>query len=116
MRIAVGITGIVLSFVSFLQSGILTFASSFAQEQALGEAGAVGMLMAFLMFLGGAFSFGVPKVALVMFIFTFLLSFVAKDAFPDAAFWGYVNLALGGLLAKFGQLNTNNNNVNTKNP
>ncbi|WIV50718.1 hypothetical protein QQG91_13800 [Marivivens sp. LCG002] len=112
MKIAVGIIGIVLSFVSFMQSGLLTVASSVAEKQGVMQAGAVGMLMAFLMFLGGAFSFGVPKVALVMFIVNFLLSFVAKDQFPDAAFWGYVSLVLGGLLAKFGEPSKKTNDTN----
>lgn len=103
MRIAVGIIALVLSLMVFMQSCALTGVSSIADEQAMGEAGAIGILMAFGMLLGGAFAFALPNVAKIIFAIVFLLSFAAKTDFPDAAFWGYVSLVLGVLLAFFGE-------------
>lgn len=98
MKIAVGIIGIVLSMVAFLQSCTLVGLSNIAREEAVEGAAALGSLTAFFMFLGGAFSFGLPGVARVLFALAFLLSIPARKEFPDMWVWGIASAVLGILL------------------
>ncbi|MBU3262205.1 hypothetical protein KPG71_19495, partial [Roseovarius sp. PS-C2] len=62
MKIAVGIIGITLALIALLQSCTITGLSGISEDQATGEAGAFGMMTAFLMFFGGAFAFGLPRI------------------------------------------------------
>ncbi|MBC6437980.1 MAG: hypothetical protein GDA52_07560 [Rhodobacteraceae bacterium] len=98
MKIAVGIIAIALGLVALLQSCALTGVSSVIEDQATQEAGALGVLTAFLMFLGGAFAFGLPRVAQIFFILGFLASIPARDNFPDMWIWGIISAILAGLL------------------
>lgn len=98
MKIAVGIIGLVLSMIALLQSCTITGLSNLANNNSVGEAGALGVLTSLLMFFGGAFSFGLPKVARVMFVLSFVVSIPARKAFPDMWVWGIASLILGLLL------------------
>jgi len=98
MKIAVGIIGLVLSMIALLQSCTITGLSGLANDQAVGEAGAMGMVAAFLMFFGGAFSFGIPAVARVLFALGFLASIPARESYPDMWIWGIASAVLGLLL------------------
>jgi hypothetical protein len=98
MKIAVGIIGLALSMIALLQSCAITGLSGLANDQAVGEAGAMGMVTAFLMFFGGAFSFGLPGVARVLFALGFLASIPARESYPDMWVWGIASAGLGGLL------------------
>lgn len=98
MKIAVGIIGLFLSLIALMQSCTITGLSGLADDQAVGEAGALGMATAILMFFGSAFSFGLPKVARVLFLLAFLVSIPAREAFPDMWVWGVASLILGVLL------------------
>lgn len=99
MKIAVGIIALVLSMVAFMQSCTITGLSGITNDSAVGEAGALGMLTAFLMFLGGAFAFGVPRAAQVLLGLAFLVSIPARDEFPDMWVWGIIALVLAVLLS-----------------
>lgn len=98
MKIAVGIIGIALSVMAFLQSFAVAGLANLAQDENVGQAGSIGVLTAFLIFLGGAFAFGLPKVARVLFVLGFLASIPARSYFPDMLIWGGVSLILGVLL------------------
>lgn len=98
MKIAVGIIGITLAIIALVQSCTLTGLSNLVEDEASGEAGAMGMLTAFLMFFGGAFAFGVPRVAQVLFVLGFLASIPARENFPDMWLWGIISAVLAGLL------------------
>ncbi|RDC68891.1 hypothetical protein DLJ49_19585 [Rhodovulum sp. 12E13] len=98
MKIAVGIIGITLALIALMQSCTITGLSGIVEDEATGEAGAMGMLTAFLMFFGGAFAFGVPRVAQVFFGLAFLASIPARENFPDMWVWGIISAILAGLL------------------
>jgi hypothetical protein len=98
LKIAVGIIGIFLSLTALLQSCSINGLSRLSENQELETAGALGMLTAFLMFFGSAFTFGLPKVARVFFALAFLVSIPARKEFPDMWVWGVASLILGLLL------------------
>ncbi len=62
------------------------------------SAGGIGMLTAVAMFFGGAFAFGLPRVAGFMFAISFGLSLLAKKDFPDMQIWGWLSAILYFLL------------------
>lgn len=99
MKIAVGIIALVLSMIVFMQSCTITGLSGLADDTASQEAGTFGMLTAFLMFLGGAFAFGVPRVATALLALAFLASIPAREDFPDMMIWGGVCAVLGLILS-----------------
>lgn len=101
MKIAVGIIALAFSLIALLQSCAVTGLSGAVGQTSSQEAGGIGMLVAVAMFFGGAFSFGVPKVASVMFGAAFGLSLLARKDFPDMQIWGYLALILGVLLLLF---------------
>lgn len=98
MKIAVGIIGLVLSMVAFMQSCTIAGLSRLADDETIVEAGTFGMLTAFLMFLGGAFAFGLPRAAQVFFGLSFIASIPAREDFPDMWIWGIVAAILAGSL------------------
>ena len=98
MKIAVGVIGLVLSMIALMQSCTITGLSGLANDSTMGNAGSLGVLTAILMFFGAAFSFGLPKVARVLFALSFFVSIPARSAFPDMWIWGFVSLILGLLL------------------
>lgn len=99
MKTAVGIIGVGLGLIVLMQACSVTGLSQLAQQQDSAEAGSIGMVVAVLMFLGGAFSFGVPRLATAMFGLAFLASLPARAAFPDMAVWGGVSIVLGLMLS-----------------
>lgn len=98
MKIAVGIIGIFLSLIVLMQSCTITGLSGLTEDELTGQAGAVGMLSALLMFFGGAFAFGLPRVAQFVFLASFLVSIPARKEFPDMFIWGIASLVLAALL------------------
>lgn len=98
MKIAVGIIALVFSMIALMQSCTVTGLSGAIGQTGTQEAGAVGMLMAIAMFLGGAFAFGLPRMAQIFFLANFGLSFVARENFPDLQVWGWVAAILAFLL------------------
>lgn len=98
MKIAVGIIALVLSMIALMQSCTVTTLSGLADDVESSGAGALGMMTAILMFFGGAFSFGLPKVARIIFALGFLVSIPARAEYPDMLIWGIASLILGVLL------------------
>ena len=67
---------------------------TFGEVSGAAQPGAVGLFVTILFLLGGAFSFGVPKVALFIFPVAALLAFLVSSEFPDMKFWGGVAIML----------------------
>ncbi len=96
MKIAIGIISMFLGLLVLLQSCTVGTASHMLGEQATADAGAVGMLVGLLYFIGGAFSFGLPVVAMVVFAIASLLAFAAgaSGSFSDMTVWAVVAIIL----------------------
>lgn len=90
MKTAVGIIALILGLLVFLQSCTVTMGSGLAQNEAMGQAGAVGVFVGLAFFIGGAFAFGLPVVSMVVFIIASLLGFAAgaSGEFGDLSIWG----------------------------
>lgn len=97
MRIATGIIGLVFSVGMFLQTMAVYGLSNLGDDDATTQAGAVGLLAAFLMFVGGALVFGLPRLALVVFVLSALSAFAGSGDFPDLAYWGGLALVLAAM-------------------
>jgi len=65
-------------------------------EQGLPEGGAVGLFIALLFLVGGAFAIGFPLVSLISFVAAGLLGLLAgaTTPFEDLTFWGIVAFVL----------------------
>lgn len=61
------------------------------------ESAAIGVMVAFLFLLGGAFAMGAPTASIVIFTIAALLGFAFSTAFPDLQVWGAVALALAAM-------------------
>ncbi|RVJ77343.1 hypothetical protein [Sinorhizobium medicae] len=96
MKIAIGIISIFLGLLVLLQSCTVGTASHIMGDQATSEAGAVGILVGLLYFIGGAFAFGLPAVAMVVLAFAGLLGFAAasSESFSDMMVWAVIALIL----------------------
>lgn len=128
MRVAAGILGILLSLGCLFQScAVLTassmsagFASMAAKSKSdaatlresaamgppingkvagLQAGGAFGVLSALCLLIGGAFSFGMPRIATAGFATAAALAFLgfAQSDFGDLGFWGLVATVLAGM-------------------
>lgn len=96
MKIAGGILGLLLGLLVLLQSCTVATTASLVGHEAAG-AGAAGVLVGLLFFVGGAFAFGLPIVSTIAFVLAALLAFLAASEFPDMGIWGGVAVALAAL-------------------
>lgn len=96
MNIATGIIGIILGLLVLMQSCAVATGSSLANDQSTFDAGAIGILAGICYFIGGAFAFGLPRVAMVVFGIAAAIAFLAasQGSFQDLSFWGGVALVL----------------------
>lgn len=94
MKIAIGIIGIMLGILVLLQSCTVGTASHMMGDAATGDAGSLGILAGLLLFIGGAFAFGLPIVSTVTFTLAGLIAFAGAAEFPDLKVWGFVALAM----------------------
>lgn len=97
MKIAVGLIGIFLSLMILLQSCAITAGSSLIDDQTTFNAGAVGVMVGLLFFVGGAFAFGLPSVSIVLFTLGGIFGLAAAQDFPDLQIWGFVSFGLAVL-------------------
>lgn len=102
MRIAVRIIGLVVGLLVMLQSCAVSTGGALADNKAFSEGGSVGLLVALLYILGGAFAFGLPLVAVACFALAGLLGLMVgmQGVFQDMTVWGIGALILA-LLAFF---------------
>lgn len=96
MRIAVMITSLFLTLIVGLQSCALFAGGGLIKDQAVSGGGAMGILVALLFVVGGAFAMGVPRVSMVAFFAAGLLGVAvgSSGSFKDLTIWGIVAFAL----------------------
>jgi len=97
MRIAVIVISLVLMVLLFAQSCTVTAGGSLAEDESISSAGAVGLLVAFLFLLGGAFVMGMPRLSAAMFWIAAFIGILAglTTEFADLLIWGVVAVVLG---------------------
>ncbi|MBZ9850299.1 hypothetical protein LB565_20165 [Mesorhizobium sp. CA14] len=97
MKIAVGIIGILLGIITMLQSCAVATGGNILANQELAGAGSVGVLVGLLFFVGGAFAFGLPLVAAIVFVVGSFFALIAINAFPDMKVWAVADLLLAAM-------------------
>ena len=103
MRVAVAILSLVLMVLVGLQSCAISFGAALSEDDNLAGGGAVGILMALLFLLGGAFAVGYPLVSLISFAAAGLLGLAAGTTteFEDLTIWAIASFVLA-VLSYFG--------------
>lgn len=99
MKIAVGIISLFLGLLVLLQSCAVATTAGLVDNAAIGGAGAVGLLVGLLFFVGGAFAFALPLVAAIILFVAGLFAFIVSGEFGDMGIWGGVALGLAALEA-----------------
>lgn len=99
MRIASGIISLVLGVMIFLQSCTISIGGDIFGDKASSSSGSIGLLVAFLLFLAGAFAFTLPKVAMIFSTIAALFAFLngATSDFSDMTVWGVIALVIAVL-------------------
>jgi hypothetical protein len=92
------ILSLILMVVVGFQSCAVSVGDSMLGEKASQQGGSIGILMALLFLVGGAFALALPLVSLIAFVFAgiFGLSAGATTSFSDLTIWGIVSLVLAG--------------------
>ena len=96
MRIATMILSLILMLVVGGQSCAVSFGEAALGTKAAQQGGPIGLVMAFLFLVGGAFALAFPLVSLIAFSFAgvFGLAGGASTSFGDLTIWGVVSLIL----------------------
>ncbi|WJH38895.1 hypothetical protein N7E02_18335 [Aliirhizobium terrae] len=97
MKIATGIIAVMLGLLVLLQSCTIGAGSSLLGDQATADAGAVGIIAGFFLFVGGAFSFGLPMIGGIVFLAAALVAFTGVEQFPDLQVWAVLALVLAAM-------------------
>ncbi len=99
MKIACGILSLVFFLIILLQSCAVGIGGSIFGEESATQGGSVGIFVALLFLIGGAFSFGLPKVSMVIMAIAGILGIAAGQTttYSDMTFWGVVALILAVL-------------------
>ncbi len=97
MKIATGIIAIMLGLLVLLQSCTIGAGSSLTGNQAMAEAGGVGAIAGFFLFVGGAFAFGLPMVGAIVFIVAAFVAVSGADQIPDLRVWAVLSLVLAAM-------------------
>ncbi len=94
MRIAVLIIGLVLTLGLFIQAFVIFGLSDAINQQNTEQAGAIGVLMAFMWLVSCGLVLPLPRLSMVLFVVAGLLGFAAAGDYPDLAVWGGISLVL----------------------
>jgi len=98
MKVAAGIISLVFALLVFMQSCAVGLGGSALENQATEQAGGIGVMLAFMMIIGGAFAFKLPLVAAILYALGGLVGVAADQAaFPDLRVWSIGVLILAGL-------------------
>jgi len=97
MKIALGIICIMIALLVMLQSCAISSVSALAQDEQSFGAGAAGILTGLLIFVAGAFAFGMPKVSVGILIVAGLLASLAATDIPDMGIWAVITFGLAVL-------------------
>jgi hypothetical protein len=103
MRIAVMIISLALTLMVGLQSCALFAGGSMTRDQSTAGGGAMGILVALLFVVGGAFAIGIPRVSMFAFGVAGLLGIAVGTggSFKDMTIWGIVAFGLA-VMSYFG--------------
>jgi hypothetical protein len=102
MRIATMIISLILMLVVGGQSCAVSFGEAALGTKAAQQGGPIGLVMAFLFLVGGAFALAFPLVSLIAFFFAGVFGLAgASTSFGDLTIWGVVSLILA-VLSYFG--------------
>ena len=98
MRIATMIISLLLMVVVGLQSCTVYVGGSATGQEKLSQGGAVGLLVAFLFLIAGAFALAFPLVSLIAFVLAALMALVAYSVgFSDMWIWAIVAVVLAAM-------------------
>jgi hypothetical protein len=103
VRIATMIISLILMLVIGAQSCAVSVGDAALNTKAATQGGPIGLVMAFLFLVGGAFALAFPFVSVIVFFFAgvFGLAGGASTSFGDLTIWGVVSLVLA-VLSYFG--------------
>lgn len=110
MKLAIGIIAIMLGILVTVQSCTISTLSAVTENEATFGAGAAGVFAGFLLFVGGAFAFGLPFVAMIIFVIAGLLALVGINEFPDLKIWAGLSFVMAAM-AFFASRSPNRNDV-----
>jgi len=96
MRIASGLISLFLGLIVLLQSCAVNVGGIAFGEKSAQEGGSVGILVALLFVVAGAFAFQLPKVAMIITGIAGVLGIAAgtTTVFKDMTVWGVLALVL----------------------
>ena len=96
MRIASGIISLIIGCIVFLQSCTVGIGGDILADEVSSQSGSVGMFVALLLFVSGAFAFALPKVAMIFSALAALFAFLngATSDFSDMTVWGTIAIIL----------------------
>ncbi|MFY9113944.1 MAG: hypothetical protein WAO23_01725 [Dethiobacteria bacterium] len=96
MKIASGIISLIIGCIIFLQSCTVGVGGAIFSDEISSQSGSVGMFVAFLLFVSGAFAFVLPKVAMVFSSIAAFFAIVngATSDFSDMTVWGVIAIIL----------------------
>jgi hypothetical protein len=96
VRIATMILSLILMLVVGAQSCAVSLGDAALKTKAAEQGGPIGLVMAFLFLVGGAFALAFPLVSLVAFFLAgvFGLAGGGSTSFGDLTIWGVVSLVL----------------------
>ncbi|MDQ4002044.1 MAG: hypothetical protein M3283_13850 [Actinomycetota bacterium] len=99
MRIATMILSLILMLVVGAQSCAVTVGDALGNEPSATQGGVIGIFMAFLFLIGGAFALAFPLVSFIAFVIAGLsgLGAGASTSFSDLTIWGIVSFVLAAL-------------------
>lgn len=96
MKIATGIISLVLMLIVGLQSCAVSVGGTMAKDDNTSGAGFMGVVVALLYLIGGAFSFTKPHISIGTFAVSCIIGLYEglTTRFQDMAVWGVVSLVL----------------------
>jgi hypothetical protein len=99
VRVATTILSLVFMVVVGVQSCAVYLGGSAMGQEGTAEGGALGLLVALLFLVGGAFALALPLVAFLAFLVSGLFGLAggATTSFTDLTIWGVVALVLAVL-------------------
>lgn len=103
MKIAAGLISMFLGLLVLVQSCAVAATARLGTNTQIADEASVGIMVGFLIFVAGAFAFGLPTVSTVILVLAGLLGLGSSSAYADMGIWAVVALmlaALSGLAAR----------------
>ena len=96
MRIATLILSLILMLIVGAQSCAVSISDSLGNTKVSSQGGVLGLFMAFLFLIAGAFVLSFPMVSMIAFLISGLVGLTAGSttSFGDLTIWGVVSLIL----------------------